>query len=131
MSFIHIIYILVIFTHVVSALITLAFIIPLQFRQSQVKNGLVRLRKQMLAQGVLSFTIALVSFVALFLRVIPYDHQLINFAITMFVATHALGLLGKSMIDYDIYHHQYSEISKEMHEKMHILEKMKEKKQSV
>jgi hypothetical protein len=124
----YLIYFLAVGIHVIAGIITLAFVIPLQFQQTKVKNGLIMLRKQMLLKGVLSVIVAIVSVFALLGRWLPFDGVLLQYAILLFISTHALGLLGKSVIDYKIYHQQYSEHSKNMHEKIHILEKAKERR---
>lgn len=123
------IFILSIITHVAAGIITAAFVIPLQVKQAGVKNGLRLLRKQMLAKGFLALFITVISIVVLTLRYI-YDGDFLPYAITGLVLLHALGVLGKSVIDYEIYHHQYSPESKRMHEKIEAIEAGKAKREA-
>lgn len=122
------IYFFAVFLHVVAGILTMAFVIPLQFQQSKVKNGLVLLRRQMLIKGLLSLIVIIVSVFALMGRWLPFNGDTIRYAVLLFISTHAVGILGKSYIDYRIYHQQYSEHSKQMHQKIHTLEVAKKRR---
>lgn len=108
--------------HIVAAILTLAFIIPLQVKEVGVKNGLRKLRKQLLIKGVLSFIVILAAIFALTGRYFLPDGALRS-AVIIFVLAHAIGIVGKSYLDYLIYHQQYTPKSKEMHEKIESVER--------
>lgn len=127
-NFLYIIFVLSIITHVVAGIITAAFVIPLQIKQAGVRNGLRLLRKQMLAKGFLALFIAIVSVVVLTLKYL-YDGDFLPVITTGLVLLHAVGILGKSIIDYEIYHHQYSEESKRLHAKIEAIELGKAKRE--
>jgi hypothetical protein len=117
LTFLYIVFFIAILEYVIAEFITAAFVIPLQYEQSKVKNGLRILRKQMLIKGVLAFIVILASIMALTLRFFPFEEHVIRYIIVTMIAIHASGTLGKSYIDYRIYHQQYSEASKRLHEK--------------
>lgn len=113
--------------HVAAGILTLACVIPLQLREAGVKNGLRKLRQQLLVKGLLSLAVIVFSIMALTGRSFLPD-GLTRFGMITFVMAHAIGILGKAYIDYQIYHQQYTEESKRMHEKIDALEKAKAKR---
>lgn len=115
--FLYIVFFISILLYVIAGFITAAFVIPLQYEQSKVKNGLRGLRKQMLLKGLFALTVILASIIALTLRFFPFDENILRYIIVTMIAIHAGGTLGKSIIDFKIYHTQYSDENKKLHEK--------------
>lgn len=122
-NFLYVTFFISICLHVAAGIIVAAFIIPLQFKEIRVKNGLVRLRKQMLTKGVLSLVVVVASVLALTSRYFIPDPNISRYIITTMILTHAIGTLAKSYIEYQIYHQQYSLESRQMHERIDKLEK--------
>lgn len=118
---------LAIILHVLAGIVTVAFVLPLQVKEVGVKNGLRKLRVQLLMKGFLALVVIIVSLFALVSRWVLHDGEVLRFAIVLFVLTHAFGVLGKSIIDYLIYHQQYSPQSKKIHADMEALEKSQKK----
>lgn len=114
--------IIAILIHIVSAVIAFYYIIPLQAQQVGVKNGLIKLRKQMLRKGILSLIVIIASIFILALRVNPFNWDT-PYIITSLIFIHGLGIFGKTIIDYQIYHSQYSPESKDLHKRIDKLEK--------
>ena len=114
--FLYVVFFLSIALYIAGGFITSAFVIPLQYEQSKVKNGLVVLRKYMLKKGVLSLVVIIFSILALTLRFLPLEEHMYRYIIVTIIFVHALGTCSKSVVDYRIYHQQYSEDSKKLHE---------------
>jgi hypothetical protein len=125
MNTIEIIFQFAVFLHVITGLVTLAFVIPLQVKEAGVKNGLAKLRKMLLLRGVLGLGVIAISVFALMARSF-FDGDALRNAVVIFVLTHAIGLLLKTLIDYQIYHQQYTPESKELHKKIEVIEKKRE-----
>lgn len=127
LNFLYIVFFLSILIHVLSAVITLSFVIPLQVKEARVKNGLALLRKQLLFKGVLALVIIVVAICVLSLRYFIEDVPTLRYITVSLVLVHSLGILGKVWIDYQIYHQQYTPESKEFHAKVEALEKSQKK----
>lgn len=89
---------------IITAVIFLLFVIPLQIKESKVKNGLSMLRRQMLISGVAVLSSNFVSLYFLFIQIpkggysIPSQFlQVINAATFLLIA----------VVGYKIYHQQY------------------------
>lgn len=121
-QFIELAFLAAIILHVLAGIVTVAFVIPLQIKQAGVKNGLRKLRLQLLTKGFLALAIIIVSIFSLTARWVLDDGATLRFAIVVFVMTHAVGVFGKAIIDYLIYHQQYSQKSKDMHTRIDKLE---------
>lgn len=121
-NFLYTVFFLSILIHVLAAVITLSFVIPLQVREAKVKNGLRILRKQLLIKGVLALVIIVVAIVVLSLRYFISEPVTLRYITVTLVLVHALGILGKTWVDYQIYHQQYSPESKAMHSRIERLE---------
>lgn len=115
LEFLYAIYIFTIGLHLFAGVIVAAFVIPLQTKQAGVKNGLIKLRQQMLIKGLLAFVVITASVIVLSARFFVDDSEALRYAIVTLVLIHGLGVLGKSIIDYQIYHTQYSADSVEKH----------------
>lgn len=101
--------------YITAAIITGAFVLPLQYKEARVQNGLALLRKQMLKRGILGETVIVTSILALTLRFFIEDVNILRILITFIILIHAIGLLGKSIIDLRIYKQQYTPAQKELH----------------
>lgn len=123
LDFLYGIYFITIIIHIVAGIITAHFVIPLQYKESKVKNGLLNLRKQMLIKGLLSFMIIVVTVIALTLRFFVKDPIILRYIITTMIFLHGVGTLGKSTLDLTIYHQQYTPEQKKLHEKIAKLER--------
>lgn len=123
--FLYIIFILSIIMLTVAGIIYAAFVIPLQYKESKVKNGLSILRHQMLLKGILALVVIVISIFCLTARFIITDVTTLRYIITSAIFVFCLGWLGKAIIDYQIYHQQFSPKSKALHEKIEKLEKGK------
>lgn len=123
LSFLYIAFFIAIVLHVAAGVIITAFVIPLQVKQVGVKNGLRSLREQMLMKGFLSLTVIVASILALTLRYIIPDPEILRYVIVTLILVHAIGMLGKAIIDLKIYHGQYSQESKDLHARIDVLEK--------
>jgi hypothetical protein len=99
---------------ILSSLLLLFFCIPLQIKEAGVKNGLRALRLQLLAFGILLFIINGITIWLLFTVMKEIQHvpnlwlQVIN----------ALAFFGIAIIGNRMYHTQYTDEMKEMHEKI-------------
>jgi len=122
-NFIELAFLTGIVINAVAGVFIVAFVIPLQLKQVEVKNGLIKLRKQMLTKGVLSIIVIIATIAVLATVLIAPDIDILAYFIAGLVLIQAIGILGKSFIDYKIYHQQYSQVSKDMHERIEVLEK--------
>jgi len=106
------------------ATIILVFqIIPLQFKEAQVKNGLGKLRKQLLIVG---FTLLFTNLLAMILI-----HTARNTTEGMSIVIqiiNAFALLILSFILYLIYHEQYAPEAKEIRRQVEIVQNKKKNK---
>lgn len=125
LSVLYVVYFFSIGIFIVAGLLTLAMVIPLQVAESRVKNGLHKLRQQLLAKGVLSEIAVIVSVFALTSRFFITVPDTNRYVITILVLTLALCTLGNSHIDSRIYRQQYTLENKKLHEKIEKLEKSK------
>lgn len=128
LSFLYVVFFVSVILHVFAGILTATFIMPLQAKQAGVKNGLAKLRKQMLFKGFLNLTIIIASIFALTLRFVITDVATLRYMLTTMIALHAIGTTAKAIIDFQIYHQQYSPENKEMHEKIEKMEIAKAKR---
>lgn len=94
----------------------LLFIIPLQVKEAGVKNGLRKLRIQLLISGILLFLLNTIGMILLPARytLSPDQFRVISETLAIF---NSFAFLIVAWIKYQIYHTQYSPDSKSMHEK--------------
>lgn len=119
-------YIISIISLSIAGLITAMFVIPLQYRQSKVKNGLAALRRQMLLKGILALTVIVLAIFCLSGRFFINDPAILRYSITGMIIVFSLGILGKAIIDFQIYHQQYSDENKHRHEEIDKVERREE-----
>lgn len=104
----------------VAAIIILFFFLPLQVKEAGVKNGLKRLRYQLLAEGVIVFMVNLTSMFFLWdLYVRDVPQKFINSSLQVI---NALAFFFIAAIALMIYRQSYTEDQKELHEKIGKLE---------
>lgn len=120
--FLYIIFALSIIILVIAGIVVAAFVIPLQYKESKVKNGLATLRKHMLIKGLLAETVILLAIFCLIARFIIPNADILRYLITGMILVFSLGLLGKALIDFKIYHQQYTPESKKLHERIAQME---------
>lgn len=95
------------------------FFLPLQFREAQVKNGLILLRYELLIGGILFMFINLPSLYFLF-DILDTPQKFTNVLLQIL---NAVGYLLIAILLVVIYRQQFSEEQKEFHKKVDALEK--------
>lgn len=113
--FLYSIFFISIIVYAIAGLIQVALVIPLQYKESKVDNGLKVLREQMLMKGKISFGVIVLSIFALTVRFFILDTNILRYIITTMIFSHALCLFSLSYLDYRIYHQQYSDENKRIH----------------
>ena len=101
---------------ILTAIILLSLVIPLQVKEAQVIDGLKKLRFEMLGSGIIIF---LVNTIGLGVVVYHYlfptaDLALISNIIFYF---NSIGFLIFALIKFNVYHTQYTTENKKIHEK--------------
>jgi len=104
------------FVRLVSIIQVLLFVFPLQLREFSVRNGLIKLRQQLLLFGVIIFLINVISTLFL-INVVFFNYQQ-SFVDTVIQLFNAFSFLIISTIGSLIYHSQYSKESKDYHEEL-------------
>lgn len=103
-----------------SCIILLFFCIPLQIKEALVKNGLERLRKQLLIFGLVLFSTNLMTLYFLLVATLQKTPQKpLNASLQII---NAVSFLILSIIGHMIYNQQYDEKSKELHAKIAKME---------
>jgi D-alanyl-lipoteichoic acid acyltransferase DltB (MBOAT superfamily) len=115
------VYISSIVIHIIALYVTVAYVIPLQIKEAKVKNGLKRLRVQMLASGITLIILSLVSIITLSIPLI-INTNITKYATIFLVLIHSIGFLTFSLIKRAMYHSQYSDSSKADHVEIAKLE---------
>lgn len=115
--FLYTIYIFAIVLHLSSAAIVAFFIIPLQVKEARVRNGLAKLRIQLLIFGVTVFSLGLLGAIILSTRFFISGSVAIYLTLFMIVL-HGLGFLSLSVVGHRMYTQQYTDESKRLHEEI-------------
>jgi len=123
LNILYVVYLISIIIYIITVFLDVAFVLPLQAKEARIKNGLTLLRKQLLLRGIVGILVALASISALASRYFPANTEVIRYIALFFVLVSALGSLVKAIIDYMIYHQQYSDESIKRHQKIAKLEK--------
>lgn len=106
---------------ILADVIILFFFLPLQIKQVAVKNGLGKLRKQLLAEGLILFFVNNISAFFLYdLFVNGTEQKLINASLQII---NAIAFLGMAVIALTIYTQNYNAKTKKTHERIDALEK--------
>lgn len=115
---------------VVSSIIVVFYLLPLQLAQTKVKNGLSKLRWQLLIGGGVIFLTNLISLFFIYDIIVSNTPQ--KFLNSCLQVVNAVSYLMLSVIAYMIYHQQYTEENRELHahaaemENRKIAKKLKE-----
>lgn len=123
--FLHFLTSIALLLRILSSVILLFFFLPLQVKESRIKNGLQKLRIQLLVLGTCIFLINAVSIITLAQIVFSDVHQ--TFMTCFFQFFNGVGFMVVSIVCYLIYHSQYSEESLQRHEQ---IQKMEDKQAS-
>lgn len=102
-----------------TAFIFLKFIIPLQFKETKVKNGLRKLRYQLLITGIILFHINTIGLIIIIIRFLKIDVTTASTVVTYF---NTFGFLFIALVEYQIYHRRYTPKQKELHAKFEEME---------
>ena len=105
---------------IITAVIFLAFLIPLFIREAKVRNGLRKLRYQLLATGCIIF---FVNTSGLFIIVARNAGIDVTTATDIISYLNTFGFFIYSVITLIIYTQQYTPENKQMHEKFEKFEK--------
>lgn len=127
LTFLYIGYFVAIFLYIATFVLETSTVLPLQFRQAGVKNGLKKLRDQLLAKGMMTDLVAITSIIALTSRYF-IDGELNRIVIVIVILTNAFGTFYKSYLDNRIYNQEYTEDNILRHEKIDKFEKGLDKK---
>lgn len=125
LNFLYIVFFISIIMLTIAGFVAAAFVIPLQVKEAGVRNGLAKLRKQLLLKGFLTFGIITVAIIVLSLRYIIHDTNILRYIITSLIFLYSFFFLVQVYVDYMIYTQQYTEESKKLHDKIDKLEKKK------
>lgn len=105
---IYIIYALAILLMVVAILIESVVMLPLQFYEARVTNGLARLRKQLLIKGIALVIVNLLALLFASWAVTHFDELMNPLYTGIFLLVNSLGFFSIAIIDYRIYHQNYN-----------------------
>lgn len=105
----------------ITAFIFLRYIIPLQIKEANVKNGLLILRRELLISGVMLLLINSLGLCIILLRYFVGDTiaRIVSEVVTLF---NSLGLFAVGLIKYQIYHQEYTPENKKKHDRIYELE---------
>lgn len=119
----YVIYTLSILIYAITIIVSTAFVIPLQKKEAQVRNGLAPLRRMLLKKGFLALIVAATSIIALTTRFFS-SGDVARYVTIITVFANSIGNLSMMVIDSVIYRQNYSEESIERHR---IMEEMESK----
>lgn len=122
MTFLYITFFLSIIVLIIAAIVAGAFVIPLQVKEAGVKNGLGKLRKQLLLKGSLNFVMILITIVILSLRYFIHDVEVLRYMTTSLVFLFSLSFLTHVIIDYFVYRQNYTPENIKLHARFEVLE---------
>lgn len=108
--------ILSIILRIISSIIMLFFFIPLQIKEALVKNGLRKLRIQLLTVGIIIFITNILTGYILWEILITYAKERLDNIEAQVL--NAIASIVLSVILYQIYKFQYSPNSKRQHEQI-------------
>lgn len=106
---------------VLSSIIMLFFFIPLQIKEALVKNGLRRLRIQLLTVGIIIFITNILTGYILWAILVTYAKERLDNIEAQLL--NAIASVVLSLVLYRIYRFQYSDKSKDLHAKIALQEK--------
>lgn len=123
--FLYIVYIYAIFFFIISIIVSVSMVLPLVWKQAKVKNGLRKLRYQMLARQMLGVALSITFVFALTSRFF-ISGDLNRYIIVCMVLLSSLIILCKTLIDFVAYRQQFTAENISFHAKVEEQE-LKEK----
>jgi len=110
-----------------TAIIFMAFLLPLLLKEATVKNGLKQLRIEMLLSGTIIFLVNTVGLFIILFRFLEADVQTFSDFVTYF---NTFGFLAYAIVKLRVYTQKYSPENKKLHEEFERIEakKMAERK---
>ena len=121
--------ILSIIIRVISSVILLFFFIPLQIKEAFVRNGLKKLRIQLLIIGIIILITNVLTGYILWEILVTYTRERLDNVMAQLL--NAIAYLILSVIFYQMYKFQYSEQSKEFHKKIDELREKHQMKEAI
>lgn len=106
-------------------IVTLFFIIPLQFEKFGVKNGLQSLRRKLLAKGILSLIMSVIVILVLTSRFYT-SGEIVRYLNTLLIFCFVVIWFIKQLIESSIYHTQFTEDQIRFHNKIFAEEQREE-----
>ena len=104
--------------------ITLRYVIPLQWKEAGVRNGLIALRRQLLTIGLVATFLNVLSIIFVLVRLF-LDREMYMLLSAVLSVINGAGFLLMAVILYKVYHQQYSSEQKKHHEAIEKLENRK------
>lgn len=129
LQFLYIVYFVSIVVLVISVIITSFFVIPLQYKESKVRNGLLPLRMNLLKYGSTILFLSVLTIITLSLRFIV-SGDLARYMIVILILFYSIGFLYLSIIGARIWRTNYSAENKELHRRIDLLEKRETKRRN-
>lgn len=127
LNFLYMVFFISIVLHILGLIGLVSIVTPLAIREVGVKNGLYKLRKQLLSLIVFLIFLGLASIVALTLRYFISNQDLQRYIITSMILLHSTAYAYITYIIIRIYTQQYTVESKKLHEKIARLEDRRKK----
>lgn len=128
LKFLYIAYFLSIFMNIASAVIMGAVVIPLQYKEAGVQNGLHKLRRWMLIMGFTMFVVLVASILALSGRFIFGVGDDARYVVSTMIIIHSIGFLVIALIHRGIYKGMFTPRQKKLHRQVAKMEKSESKK---
>lgn len=111
------VYLLCIVISTATLMVTLFFVVPLQIKKATVQNGLSSLRKKLLAKGVLSLFMSIITVFILSSRFF-LDGEIVRYLNTALILFFSLFWFIREIIESSIYHTQFTDDQIELHHKI-------------
>ena len=105
---------------VITAMFFARYLLPLFIKEAKVKNGLKKLRLELLISGTIIFLINTVGLIIIVFNYFGLSTRVVLEAVTYF---NSLGFLVYAIIKFKIYTQRYTPESKKLHEKFEKMEK--------
>lgn len=121
--FLYVVFLLSIGIYLAALAITAGFIMPLQLKLSGVKNGLIKLRKQMLLEGWLDVATATLWVITLTVRYIIPDQNILRYILVSMIFVQAVVLVARQINKAKIYKQDYTPKNIAKHARIDALEK--------
>jgi hypothetical protein len=114
---------------VISSIVLIFLLIPLQLKEAKVKNGLRMLRLKLLSVGFILLVTNILSIGLIFITGVDVVLLKILTAVLQFM--NAVSALALALVFLSIYHQSYTEAAKKVHIEVDKQEKLDEKKNKV